>query len=306
MNTASNTAGDTTVVQVVQPSASSPFINRWIRRIRYWPVVPIIIISALLIAAIFADQLTSYDPEKDDLISRNIPPIWQEGGDPDHLLGTDPLGRDMLTRIIHGARISLLIAAIVLSIGTAIGLLVGLVAGYLGGTLDEVLMRIVDFTFAVPFILVALVTVIVYGQSFTLVIVLLTIFSWNGVARQARAETLSLKTRDYVAASLVAGASIWRIMYRHVMPGPHQHRHRGHYPETRLPHPHRSLSVLPRRRHPTTHTGMGRDGCGGAQLHLHRVVDILLPRIGHHAHGASIQLLGRLVQRSLRPAPSTT
>ena len=189
------------------------------RIIRTWPLVPMFLIALLLIAAIFAELLTPYNPEKDDLISRNIPPMWQEGGSSEHILGTDPLGRDMLTRIIHGARISLLIATIVLSIGTVIGLLVGLAAGYLGGTLDEILMRIVDFTFAVPFILVALVTVIVYGQSFTLVIILLTIFSWNGVARQARAETLSLKTLDYVAASLVAGASVWRIMYRHVMPG---------------------------------------------------------------------------------------
>ena len=189
------------------------------RIIRTWPLVPMFLIALLLIAAIFAELLTPYNPEKDDLISRNIPPMWQEGGSSEHILGTDPLGRDMLTRIIHGARISLLIATIVLSIGTVIGLLVGLAAGYLGGTLDEILMRIVDFTFAVPFILVALVTVIVYGQSFTLVIILLTIFSWNGVARQARAETLSLKTLDYVAASLVAGANVWRIMYRHVMPG---------------------------------------------------------------------------------------
>ena len=189
------------------------------RIIRTWPLVPMFLIALLLIAAIFAELLTPYNPEKDDLISRNIPPMWQEGGSSEHILGTDPLGRDMLTRIIHGARISLLIATIVLSIGTVIGLLVGLAAGYLGGTLDEILMRIVDFTFAVPFILVALVTVIVYGQSFTLVIILLTIFSWNGVARQARAETLSLKTLDYVAASLVAGASMWRIMYRHVLPG---------------------------------------------------------------------------------------
>ncbi len=197
----------------------SPFWQTARRVIRTWPLLPIFLIALLLIAAIFAELLTPYDPEKDDLLSRNIPPMWQEGGSSEHILGTDPLGRDMLTRIIHGARISLLIAVIVLSIGTTFGLLVGLVAGYLGGTADEVLMRIVDFTFAVPFILVALVTVIVYGQSFTLVIILLTIFSWNGVARQARAETLSLKTLDYVAASLVAGASVWRIMYRHVMPG---------------------------------------------------------------------------------------
>ncbi len=219
MNSASSTTSDIVPGQTRHTEDTTRFLTRLLRTLRRWPVIPIIIIASLFFAAGFADVLTSYDPEKDELLSRNIPPMWQEGGSSEHILGTDPLGRDMLTRIIHGARISLLIAAIVLSIGTVIGLLVGLAAGYRGGTLDEVLMRIVDFTFAVPFILVALVTVIVYGQSFALVIILLTIFSWNGVARQARAETLSLKTRDYVSASLVAGASSWRILYRHVMPG---------------------------------------------------------------------------------------
>ncbi len=194
-------------------------LQRGLRVLRTWPIVPIILITALFTAAIFAELLTPYDPEKDDLIARNTPPMWQEGGSSSHILGTDPLGRDILARIIYGARISLLIASIVLSIGTVVGLLVGLIAGYRGGTLDEILMRVVDFTFAVPFILVALVTVIVYGQSFALVIILLTIFSWNGVARQARAETLSLKTLDYVAASQIAGASLWRILWRHLVPG---------------------------------------------------------------------------------------
>ena len=189
------------------------------RILRTWPLVPIVLIALLLIGAFFAELLTPYDPEKDDLISRNIPPMWQEGGSSEHLLGTDPLGRDILARIIYGARTSLLIATIVLTIGTIFGLIVGLIAGYQGGTIDEVLMRVVDFTFAVPFILVALVAVIVYGQSFALVIILLTIFSWNGVARQARAETLSLKTRDYVSAALVAGASVWRILWKHLTPG---------------------------------------------------------------------------------------
>ncbi len=196
----------------------SPRQTLW-RVIRTWPLVPIILIAMLLTGALFAELLTPFDPEKDDLISRNIPPMWQEGGTSKHILGTDPLGRDILARIIYGARTSLLIATIVLTIGTIFGLIVGLIAGYKGGTIDEVLMRIVDFTFAVPFILVALVAVIVYGQSFALVIILLTIFSWNGVARQARAETLSLKTRDYVSAALVAGASIWRILWRHLTPG---------------------------------------------------------------------------------------
>lgn len=190
-----------------------------LRILRRWPLVPMVLITMLLVAAFFAELLTPYDPESDDLLSRNLPPFWQEGGSTEHLLGTDPLGRDMLARIIFGARISLLIAAIVLGVGTMFGLLVGLVAGYMGGTVDEVLMRVVDFTFAVPFILVALVTVIVFGQSFALVIILLTIFSWSNVARQTRGETLSLKTREYVEYARVAGASTWRILFRHVAPG---------------------------------------------------------------------------------------
>ncbi len=218
MQELSNTNSNQLVVDA-QSDNSVPFWTTFRRVVRTWPLVPIFLIALLLIAAIFAELLTPYDPEKDDLLARNTPPMWQDGGTTAHPLGTDPLGRDILARIIYGARTSLLIATIVLSMGTVFGLGVGLVAGYIGGTVDEVLMRIVDFTFAVPFILVALVAVIVYGQSFSLVIILLTIFSWNGVARQARAETLSLKTRDYVSAALVAGASVWRILWRHLTPG---------------------------------------------------------------------------------------
>ena len=142
-----------------------------------------------------------------------------EGGTADYLLGADPLGRDILARVMFGARISMMIAAIVLSIGAVMGLAVGLTAGYFGGDVDEILMRFVDLTLAVPFILVALVAVIVFGQSFTLIIILLVIFAWNGIARQVRAETLSLKTRDYVALAKVAGAPTLWILYRHIMPG---------------------------------------------------------------------------------------
>ena len=196
-----------------------PALRIVLRVLRRWPIVPMVLISLMLIAALFAELLTPYDPTKDDLLSRNTPPFWQAEGSTEHLLGTDPLGRDMLTRIIYGARISLLIAGIVLGIGTAFGLVVGLVSGYAGGTIDEILMRVVDFTFAVPFILVALVTVIVFGQSFALVIILLTIFSWSNVARQTRGETLSLKTREYVDYARVAGASTSRILFRHIAPG---------------------------------------------------------------------------------------
>lgn len=201
------------------PAVRETPIRTALRILRRWPIVPIFLVSLMLIAAVFAELLTPYDPTRDDLLERNTPPFWQEGGTTEHILGTDPLGRDILTRIIFGARISLLIAGIVLTVGTAFGLVIGLVSGYAGGTVDEILMRVVDFTFAVPFILVALVTVIVFGQSFALVIILLTIFSWSNVARQTRGETLSLKTREYVDYARVAGASTTRILFRHIAPG---------------------------------------------------------------------------------------
>ena len=193
--------------------------RRFFQEFRRWPVLPLLILVLLAVSAIFAEQLTAYHPERADLRDRNAPPMWQEGGSSKHILGADPLGRDILARVIYGSRISMIIASIVLSIGTVMGLTVGLTAGYLGGDVDEILMRFVDFTLAVPFILMALVAVIVFGQSFTLIIILLTVFSWNSTARQVRAETLSLKTRDYVALARVAGASTSRILYRHIMPG---------------------------------------------------------------------------------------
>ena len=135
------------------------------------------------------------------------------------MLGTDIQGRDVLSRVIYGARISLIVAAVVLTTGGIVGTIVGIVAGYYGGQVDEVLMRIVDFTLAVPFLLIALVVVIVFEQSLTVLMTLLAIFSWGGFARQIRAETLSLKTRDYVAQGQVMGATTFRIMFRHIFPG---------------------------------------------------------------------------------------
>jgi peptide/nickel transport system permease protein len=123
------------------------------------------------------------------------------------------------SRVVFGARISLLVAAIVLTAGAVGGTSMGLVSGYLGGNTDELMMRFVDMTFAVPFILVALVAVIVFGQSLQMIVILLIVFSFGSFARQIRGETLSLKTREYVAQAKIAGGSAPYIMWRHILPG---------------------------------------------------------------------------------------
>ena len=194
-------------------------VKRYWREFRRWPVIPAMIIVALITVAIFAPLLAPKDPERSSLRDRHNPPMWMEGGSSEYILGTDFVGSDILSRIIYGARISLLIASIVLAGGVIGGTLMGLVSGWYGGQVDEILMRFVDFTLAVPFILIAIVVIIVMGQSLTVIILLLVIFSWAGFARQVRAETLSLKTEIYVDAARIVGAPTTRIFLRHIVPG---------------------------------------------------------------------------------------
>ncbi len=189
------------------------------RFFRRYPVIPGVIVVALVIAAIFAPWISPHDPLRGDLFKSGLPPVWESKGSASHLLGTDIQGRDVLSRVIHGARISLIVAAVVLGTGGVFGTIVGMLAGYLRGQVDEVVMRVVDFTLAVPFILIALVVVIIFGQSFTVLVALLAIFGWGAFARQVRAETLSLRTRDYVLQAQIVGASTPRILLKHIFPG---------------------------------------------------------------------------------------
>ncbi len=193
--------------------------TRYWREFRRWPVIPALIILLLVTVAIFAPLIAPKDPERSSLRDRHNPPMWMEGGSSENILGTDFVGSDIFSRIIFGARISLLIASIVLAGGVIGGTLIGLVSGWYGGQVDEFLMRFVDFTLAVPFILIAIVVIIVMGQSLTVIILLLVIFSWAGFARQVRAETLSLKTEIYVDAARIVGAPTTRIFLRHIFPG---------------------------------------------------------------------------------------
>lgn len=189
---------------------------RWFRK---YPVLPLMIVVMLAVAAIFAPLLTSHDPERGTLDDNEIAPVWDADGGTKYILGTDHLGRDVLARIIFGTRISLLVAGSVLIIGGAVGTTIGIVSGYFGGNVDEVLMRLVDITLAVPFILVALVVAIILENSLTVIVILLVTFFWTAFARQIRAETLQLKTMEYVSFSKVSGASSVRIMYKHILPG---------------------------------------------------------------------------------------
>ena len=143
----------------------------------------------------------------------------REGGSSKFLLGTDHLGRDVLTRIIHGARISLIVGSVTLGVGGTVGVVLGMLAGWYGGWVDELLMRLVDMILALPLILVALVAVVALGQSLGIIVAVLALWIWPRFARMTRGEVLQLKTMDYVALARVSGASTLRILLVHLFPG---------------------------------------------------------------------------------------
>jgi peptide/nickel transport system permease protein len=182
------------------------------------PVIPLFIIVVFALSAILADVITFHDAYKVSLPDRLIPPFWQDGGTLSHPLGTDPLGRDVLTRIIYGTRVSIIIAGAALTIGGGIGTLIGLTAGFYGGKIDTLLMRLADITLAFPLILFAILMVMVIGPSMMNVIVAISLVLWARYARVIRGEVLGLMQRDFIARARVSGASDWRIMMRHLLP----------------------------------------------------------------------------------------
>ena len=189
-----------------------------LRTLRKWPITSIIILVPFLIASVAAPLVAPYGLNEGELSNRLLPPLFF-GGTTDFVLGTDALGRDMLSRIIYGARITALVAGVALIVGGAFGTAMGLVSGYFGGWIDEVLMRIVDIKFSLPFILIALALTLIYGSSLTLLLALLAFLNWGGFARQVRGEVLLLREMDYVKLAKVAGASTPRILIKHIFPG---------------------------------------------------------------------------------------
>ena len=166
--------------------------------------------------------VTLSDAQKTDpavQIGDQIEVFSRPPGSTKFLLGTDHLGRDVLSRVIYGARISLLVSIVTLAVGGSIGVVMGLAAGWYGGVVDEILMRLVDIKLAIPLILIALVLVITLGQSLWIIVTVLCLFIWPRFARQVRGEVLQLKHMDYVSLAKVSGASTARILFIHIFPG---------------------------------------------------------------------------------------
>ena len=194
----------------------------------YEPVPPVIVTKEVVAVISPSDiekqkvQITEYNARQIDpnaVIGDKLDVVVREGIDTLYILGTDHLGRDLFTRIIYGARVSLVMAGLTLLVGGTMGTVLGLTAGWYGGWIDEVVMRMVDIILALPLILVALVLVVALGPSFQLIIVIMAIAIWPLFTRVTRGEVLRVKTADYVALARVAGAGTLRIMFVHILPG---------------------------------------------------------------------------------------
>ena len=183
------------------------------------PWLSLSFLIVVVLAAVFASWIAPHDPELGRLRDKLIPPFWQEGGSMDHVFGTDSLGRDVFSRVVFGARVSLAVGFLSVSISGTLGTIVGMIAGFYRGWVDSLLMRITDMTLALPLILMAIVLVAILGDpSFGKVVLAIVVLRWAFYARQVRGETLAVMEQPYVDLARISGASTLRIMFRHVLP----------------------------------------------------------------------------------------
>jgi len=181
-------------------------------------VAGLIVLGSVMGLAISANWISPYDPNEQLLERRLLPPAWEDGGSRQHLLGTDHLGRDILSRVIYGSRVSLVVGLLAVVISGLLGISAGLVAGYYGGRVDAAIMRLVDIQLAFPFILLALAVIGVLGPGVRNVILVLGIAGWMVYARVVRGQVLSVREREFVEAARAVGASDLRIIRTHVLP----------------------------------------------------------------------------------------
>jgi peptide/nickel transport system permease protein len=192
--------------------------RRATRRLASYPLVPLAIIVLMLLVAIGADAIAPHDPEVGSLGMRFKPPAWQAGGSTAHLLGTDHLGRDVFSRLLFGARVSLVVGFTAVIVAGILGVGLGILAGYLGGWVDEVIMRLTDTWLALPALTFAIFLAAVLGPSELNIVIVLAAVYWTRYARVIRGEVLSLKEREFVRLAIIAGCSRLTIMRRHILP----------------------------------------------------------------------------------------
>ena len=180
--------------------------------------LPVSVIVVFVVAGVFGPLLAPQDPTDIDLVNRLTPPAWQAEGSWAHPLGTDDLGRDELSRLLHGARLSLFTVLVIIPLSTGFGSLAGLVAAWFGGWTSRLLMAAVDLQLAIPGLILAVLLATLFGPSLRNVVIVLVIFLWASKARIVRSEALALAETDFVTAARTIGAGNLRIMFRHILP----------------------------------------------------------------------------------------
>ena len=192
--------------------------HRMASRVRGLPIFASIILFLLVFTAVFADFLAPHDPTAGNLLDRLKPPVWEEGGSTEHLLGTDFQGRDVLSRLIFGARVSLLVGFLSVIVAGFLGVLAGILSGYFGGWVDQVIMRLTDAWLALPTVVLAIFLAVILSPGVHNIILILGLVFWARYARVIRGEVLRMKDRDFIRLARVAGASHRRIMLKHILP----------------------------------------------------------------------------------------
>ncbi len=226
--------GSATLETVIEPARikrSAPGYAWWF--VRRYPILPVFVLSLLVIAAIIGPTVAPYERDIGPVGDRHlgvfkfselpvekqdIPKygLWPAGF---HLLGSDHIGRDVFSRVLHGARISMQVVMVSLILGMAVGVTLGVVSGFYGGITDELITRVVDIWYAMPFLMVALIVTLIFGRGLTVLLFVLALISWTAFVRVIRAQIMVLKQMDYVAATRVSGSSDFRIMFKHLVPG---------------------------------------------------------------------------------------
>lgn len=200
---------------MTSPNHAPP--RRIVRRpAQFW--VGLFIIVVILLIAIFADWLAPHDYVKQNLTKSMLPPAWMEKGDPEYLLGTDRLGRDLLSRLMYGARVSTAVGVFSVLLGGALGITLGMVAGFFGGAVDRFLTRLMDIQLSFPPVFLAIAIIAAMGQSLTNMIIVLGLVSWVQYARVSRGATLSLRSQEFILAARAIGAGTGRMIWRHLLP----------------------------------------------------------------------------------------